>query len=201
MISKLTKHWRISRILEEIPDSIELFLEYDLDCYSCSASDSERLNDGLLSHGYSAEEIEDFVAKLQRLLEKKNSAELEPVDVSDYECKVLENGLGVAGLIITNTAIEAINQLNVDSKKYFKIKISAGGCSGYSYQYDYLDSLDSNDVEFNMTENLTLVLDLYSYHKLKGSTLEFKFALQDSGLKIINPNSKTECHCGKSVGF
>jgi len=211
---KVTKHWRISRILKDIPDSVELFLEYDLDCFSCSASDTERLNDGLASHGYSESDIQEFVGRLQAMLDHKQQLDHKPVAQADLESRTDSDGSTlVAGLKFTPTAIQAISELNEDTHKYFQIKVLAGGCMGYSYEYNYIDSsqLDSSSdspdqaqeglTRFKLTDTLHLVLDLYSYHKLHGSTVDYKFALKDSGLKITNPNTQSTCHCGKSVGF
>jgi len=198
---KVTKHWRISRILKEIPDSVELFLEYNLDCFSCDASDTERLNQGLESHGYTETQINEFVERLQQMIDKIQQVKLTPVATPDKTIQVTEDGTKIAGLLFTTQAIQAISELNQDSKDFFCIKVTAGGCSGYSYEYDYYETQPDNSETFTLTDSLELALDLYSYHKLKGSTVDFKFALKDSGLKIINPNSKTACHCGKSVGF
>lgn len=198
---KVTKHWRISRILKEIPDSVELFLEYDLDCFSCEASDTERLNQGLESHGYNESQINEFVERLQAMIDKIQEVKLTPVSSEDKVCIQTQQGTKIAGLIFTQNAIQSISDLNEQANKYFSIKVAAGGCSGYSYEYNYFADQPDETQCFQLTDKLILALDLYSYHKLKGSTVDFKFALKDSGLKIINPNTKTACHCGKSIGF
>jgi len=211
---KVTKHWRISRILKDIPDSVELFLEYDLDCFSCSASDTERLNDGLSSHGYSESDINEFVSRLQSMLDQKQQLDHKPVAQADLTSRTDSGGsILVAGLKFTPTAIQAITELNEHTHKYFQIKVLAGGCMGYSYEYNYIDSTQAESSQdapsptqdglttFVLTDTLKLVLDLYSYHKLHGSIVDYKFALKDSGLKITNPNTQSTCHCGKSVGF
>jgi len=199
--TKVTKHWRISRILKEIPDSVELFLEYDLDCFSCDASDTERLNQGLESHGYTEIQINEFVDRLQQMIDKIQQIKLTPVSAKDKVLEITNSGTKIAGLSFTPQAIQAISDLNQESDKFFCIKVTAGGCSGYSYEYNYFQIQPENTELFKLTESIELALDLYSYHKLKGSTVDFKFALKDSGLKILNPNTKTACHCGKSIGF
>lgn len=199
---KVTKHWRISRILKDIPDSVELFLEYDLDCFSCSSSDTERLAQGLESHGYNQSQIEEFVDRLQLMLDQKTQAELTPIDPKHQTPQTLSDGsLQVAGLVFKPSALQALAQLKEPQSTCFRIQVQAGGCMGYSYNYSYHSKPPTNTTSFDLLPGLNLALDLYSYHKLSGSNVEYIFSLKDSGLKIINPNTQTQCHCGKSVGF
>jgi Fe-S cluster assembly iron-binding protein IscA len=47
---------------------------------------------------------------------------------------------------------------------------------------------------------VTVVVDSFSADYLRGTMVDFKDGLNDSGFKISNPNAKQNCGCGNSFG-
>ncbi len=78
-----------------------------------------------------------------------------------------------------------------------RVRVVAGGCSGFSYKLSFVDGPDEAD---HMVEGhgLRVVVDPASIPILEGSTLEFRDALLGGGFKIENPKAEHECSCGES---
>ncbi len=80
---------------------------------------------------------------------------------------------------------------------YLRLRVTAGGCSGFSYKL----SLEDGPAEDDMTVEgygTTVLIDQRSAPIVKGSTLDFSDALLGGGLKVHNPNATNECACGES---
>jgi len=198
---KITKYWRISRILEEFPDSVEVFMEYDLDCVGCSASSTERLIDGLKSHDYNEQTIQEIMQRLNQISEQKFNYDQKSNIKKLQNLKISSNAQGfkIGEFQIEDSAIKAIKNSN-SKNQIFEIKLIASGCNGYEYLFNFIENNQSSSCTFDL-EGLKISLDFYTYEKSKGATLFFKNDLVDSGLRINNPNQKTKCQCGKSIGF
>ena len=81
----------------------------------------------------------------------------------------------------------------------FRVGIVMGGCSGYMYEMGLEKSAKENDVVIE-DKGIKLFINPESITFMKGSTLDYKEALQGAGFKINNPNVKRSCGCGHSVG-
>ena len=81
-----------------------------------------------------------------------------------------------------------------------RIKVIPGGCSGYSYDMHFEDKVSDSDKVFEKN-GAKLIIDPDSLGYLKGTTIDFVDSLQGAGFKLINPNAKSACGCGNSVGF
>ena len=55
------------------------------------------------------------------------------------------------------------------SKKYFRISVKGGGCSGFKYNFNFDNSVSENDVVFNRA-----VIDKTSLEIINGSIIDFK---------------------------
>ena len=78
--------------------------------------------------------------------------------------------------------------------------LTGGGCSGYKYVLEFDDQISENDLTFHF-DNFNLVIDNEHMSLLKGTTIDWKDSLMESGFDIINPQAKQPCGCGESVNF
>ncbi len=76
-----------------------------------------------------------------------------------------------------------------------RLGVTAGGCSGYSYVLDIVETIHPNDRVFEAA-GVRLVCDPRSYLYVNGTELDFD-AL-GGGFKFNNPNVKRSCGCGTS---
>jgi iron-sulfur cluster assembly protein len=82
-----------------------------------------------------------------------------------------------------------------------RVGLRGGGCSGYSYVFDWADGLPREGDRVFSEHGATLYVDARSYRFLRGMTLDFSSSLMQRGFKFLNPNAKGTCGCGESVQF
>ena len=80
-----------------------------------------------------------------------------------------------------------------ESKKYFRISVKGGGCSGFKYSFSFDNSISKEDVLFN-----TAVIDKASLDIINGSVIDFKVEMIGESFVINNPNASSSCGCGLS---
>ena len=87
-----------------------------------------------------------------------------------------------------------------DSKKYVRVSVSSGGCSGLSYNLDFDNKQLDTDKAFE-NNGITLLVDEKSYLYLMGTTLSFSSGLNGKGFIFNNPNAARTCGCGESFSL
>ncbi|MBI4040692.1 MAG: iron-sulfur cluster assembly accessory protein [Deltaproteobacteria bacterium] len=105
-----------------------------------------------------------------------------------------------APLILTDQAIQKIKdhqQTLAEARgKCLRIYITAGGCSGFSYNFKY-DDPKENDLVFEK-DGAKCIVDPKSYGFIAGSTLTYQEGLTGAGFVVKNPNETGGCGCGSS---
>jgi iron-sulfur cluster insertion protein len=79
-----------------------------------------------------------------------------------------------------------------------RVRVTAGGCSGFSYELSLEDAPAEGDHVVEGPGGFRVLIDAASAPILTGSTLEFHDAMVGGGLKMVNPQAKHECACGES---
>ncbi|MEM7590187.1 MAG: iron-sulfur cluster assembly accessory protein [Cyanobacteria bacterium P01_A01_bin.83] len=72
-----------------------------------------------------------------------------------------------------------------------------GGCSGFEYALDIVDSPDADDLVFEQ-DRINIYLDYKSAPFLNGIVVDFVESLTQAGFTFENPNATGGCSCGKS---
>ncbi len=80
-----------------------------------------------------------------------------------------------------------------------RLGVVGGGCSGLSYQMDFSDPRETDNVLDY--DGFTVLLDPKSAIYLKGVTLDFQDGLQGKGFVFSNPNARNTCGCGESFSL
>ena len=80
--------------------------------------------------------------------------------------------------------------------KGLRLFIERGGCSGMQYGMVFDERRDDDSV--TERAGVRVYVDKVSLDYLRGVTLDFSDSLNDGGFKILNPNAKQSCGCGKS---
>ena len=81
-----------------------------------------------------------------------------------------------------------------------RVGVRKSGCSGYAYVLDYADDAGEADVVFE-DDGVRVVVDRDSLAFLDGMEVDFVKRGLNEMFTFRNPNVKSECGCGESVGF
>jgi|ERR671923_605452 iron-sulfur cluster assembly protein len=83
---------------------------------------------------------------------------------------------------------------------YLRLRVTAGGCSGFSYRLGIEDGPAQDDLVVD-AHGLRVLIDPRTAPIVDGSTLDFNDSLLGGGLKVINPRAVHECACGESFSI
>ena len=96
-----------------------------------------------------------------------------------------------------NFTDQALNQINLitkgDEKKYFRITVQGGGCSGFKYNFGFDTKTNGDDVIFGKA-----IIDKSSLDIISGSVVDFKKEMIGESFIIENPKATASCGCGLS---
>ena len=95
----------------------------------------------------------------------------------------------------TNEALKQIEKIVLENgpKKYLRISVQGGGCSGFKYNFTFDDKIARDDVVFNKT-----LIDNASLDIINGSVIDFKKEMIGDSFVINNPKASSSCGCGLS---
>ena len=98
----------------------------------------------------------------------------------------------------TNRASEQIKKIiNSDqSKKFFRITVKGGGCSGFKYDFSFDNNINDEDIVFDKA-----VIDKESLKIINGSIIDFKKEMIGESFVIDNPKASSSCGCGLSFSI
>jgi iron-sulfur cluster assembly protein len=95
------------------------------------------------------------------------------------------------------TKAAALAQREGREKTNLRLRVLAGGCSGFSYRLSFEDGPANGD-HIVEAHGIRLLVDPKSAPIVEGSTLEFRDAMLGGGFKVNNPRAVHECACGES---
>jgi iron-sulfur cluster insertion protein len=107
-------------------------------------------------------------------------------------------------ITVTDAASRKIRQLAAKeghAQALLRLRVVAGGCSGFSYELGFADTPNADDTVVPGADDVRVVIDPKSVPIVAGSTLDFDGALMGGGLKVRNPQAIHECACGESFGL
>jgi iron-sulfur cluster assembly accessory protein len=97
----------------------------------------------------------------------------------------------------TTKVTELIAAESSDEELGLRIAVSAGGCSGFSYDM-FFDPETSPDDHIAVFGTVTVKVDSASSQHLNGAILTYSDGIQGAGFSVENPNATRSCGCGKS---
>lgn len=97
----------------------------------------------------------------------------------------------------TKEALDEINKITqTGKKKYFRITVKGGGCSGFKYNFGFDENSSVDDVIFN-----NAIIDKASLEIISGSVVDFKKEMIGESFVITNPKATASCGCGLSFSI
>lgn len=106
-------------------------------------------------------------------------------------------------MTLTENAVKKVRKLQQQENNQslmLRVYVTGGGCSGFSYNFDFAEELDEDDASFDH-DGVALVVDSLSYQYLAGSTIDYNEGLEGSRFIVNNPNATTTCGCGSSFSI
>lgn len=103
---------------------------------------------------------------------------------------------------ITETARAKMVDVLVDEKaKMLRFGLQGGGCNGFQYYFAVEPEKSEDDLEMPLEDGYVLLVDSMSAMYLEEAEIDYKKDLMGETFVFNNPNQKTSCGCGNSVGF
>ncbi len=103
-------------------------------------------------------------------------------------------------VVLTDKAIEQVRSIfstqENSEDKGLRLGVVGGGCSGLSYNIDFDEKKEKDNVQDY--GDFKVFIDLKSSIYLKDVVLDFKDGLNGKGFVFSNPNATNTCGCGES---
>ena len=102
-------------------------------------------------------------------------------------------------MALSDRAAERLGQLyaGVHAGQLLRISVGTKGCSGLSYDMNWVEAAGVND-EVVTNRGLTVLVDRRASLFLIGTTMDYQVQELSSGFVFVNPNEKGRCGCGES---
>ena len=79
--------------------------------------------------------------------------------------------------------------------------IRGGGCTGYSYLFEFEDREPRANDHVVEKDGVVLMIDPKSMLMLDGTEIDFETGIRGHGFRFTNPNVEDSCGCGESITF
>jgi iron-sulfur cluster assembly protein len=100
---------------------------------------------------------------------------------------------------LTDAAADRLRRLYAGGQqgKLLRIGVGTKGCSGLSYQMQWVDEPAATD-EIVRDKDVTVLVDRKASLFLIGTVMDYEVKQLSSGFIFTNPNEKGRCGCGES---
>lgn len=181
VIEDKLRNMTMGEIVKAYPAAIPVMLGHGLHCVGCHVSYEETLEQGAMGHGMDETDFAQMVQELKTVIEESSVNSTQALN-------------------ITPRAIAKMKQLLAEHKKQghgVRIQIVTGGCSGFSYDFDFEQAKRDGDTVVEM-DGVKIYVDPNSYRMISGSKIDYVDSFQGAGFKVVNPNATGGCGCGQS---
>ena len=100
---------------------------------------------------------------------------------------------------LSDAAAERLRSLYAKGQEgmLLRISVSTKGCSGMSYNMDWVSEPGPGD-EVVTDRGLTVLVDRKATLFLIGTVMDYEVKALSAGFTFVNPNEKGRCGCGES---
>jgi iron-sulfur cluster assembly protein len=120
-------------------------------------------------------------------------------DAADHKPQVKGQGITITASAADEIRKQATKRGTPEAA--LRIGIRGGGCTGYSYLFEWSDGPPREKDRVFTHDGVKVVIDPKSLVYLDGTELDFVRGMMGHGFKFNNPNAKGACGCGESVQF
>lgn len=110
--------------------------------------------------------------------------------------------LTAESLTMSASAAKQINAIMAKeaNPRFLRVAVNGGGCSGFSYAFDFADAPNEDDILIER-DGARVLVDEVSLEFIKGSEIDYVNELIGAAFKIHNPNATANCGCGTSFSI
>lgn len=104
-------------------------------------------------------------------------------------------------ITLSESAAHRVKSYLADGKHTgLRLGVRTSGCSGFAYIIEMADTINADDRVFE-DQGIKIVVNEQSLPYLEGTELNYIKQGLNEAFKFSNPNVKSECGCGESIGF
>ena len=109
---------------------------------------------------------------------------------------------GGHGLTLSDSAAARLAKLAAAEGRpvMLRVAVDGGGCSGFQYRFDLVDTAEPDDLRIE-TAGQTALVDPVSLPFLNNSEIAFVDDLAGAQFVVRNPNAASSCGCGVSFSI
>jgi iron-sulfur cluster assembly accessory protein len=82
----------------------------------------------------------------------------------------------------------------------FRVSVEGGGCSGFQYKFDLVESVGVDDIVVRRADAV-VVVDPISLPYMLGSEIDLTDNLMGESIEVHNPLATASCGCGTSFSI
>ena len=103
---------------------------------------------------------------------------------------------------LTASAAKRINAIltKQDGVDYLRVSVEGGGCSGFSYKFDFDTAAKEDDLVIER-DGAKVLIDEMSQQYMPGAVIDYTEELIAAAFKIDNPLATANCGCGTSFSI
>ena len=93
--------------------------------------------------------------------------------------------------------IKGLLDLEQEDTLKFRVYVTGGGCSGFTYGFMFDREQNEDDIEVELA-HCPVLIDSMSFPYLQGAKLDYASDLDGAKFRVHNPNATSTCSCGSS---
>ena len=103
---------------------------------------------------------------------------------------------------VSDSAAKRISEIVASEPEntMLRISVEGGGCSGFQYKFDLVQSRDDDDLAIEKN-GIVVLVDQISVSYMEGSVIDFVDDLIGAAFQVRNPNATAGCGCGTSFSI
>ncbi|MCI5053112.1 MAG: iron-sulfur cluster assembly accessory protein [Simkaniaceae bacterium] len=176
----------IDQIFEQFPEKSQKLAQEmsqaGLQCVGCGAATYETLEAGMYGHGFSDEQIDALIERLNTII----AEEIDPSTITLTERAAKK--------------FQAVAEAEGKAGYGLRFADKPGGCSGFEYVLDFSPEPSPSDEVFH-AYGVDIYVNSEALSRLLGCEIDYLDGLNGAGFKISNPNAKGACSCGNSQAY
>lgn len=176
----ITKDMIVADVVSMFPEAADIITSYGLHCVGCHINAYETLEQGLLGHGYSEEDLKNMLHELNEYLEESLHEEVSKISTKTEKMKIE----------VSKKAIKKIEETAKIQKKKSIVRLEARRVEGVvKYSLNFIDDreIQKRDKVFSFAQKkVQIVADKRNHKKMSEVFIDYVQEGDREGFKIMS---------------